>query len=261
MAGTSSDCSPDNGPGGAPSIWLCREPEAADLPSPAWLTDYERATVAKFSGPRRREYLSSRWLLRQAIASSAQCPPAGCAPVAGRPTASASPAGWHLSLSHSQRLSACAVSARAGIGLDIEPLNRHPQWQKVVRRWFTPSEQRWLLANNSHEDFLRVWTLKEAWLKATGRGIAGNLQTLEVSADFHLSGDREEPGWQAASGTVAGFLVTLVYCDERFVRPGGRLLAEVPTNLDLTALWPQAEPLTMSWHQPVTPRIRPCEES
>lgn len=260
MAGTSSDCNPDVRPECAPTIWLCREPESAELPCPAWLTAYEMATVAKFRGPRRREYLSSRWLLRQAIANSAHCPPAECAPVAGRPVASASPAGWHLSLSHSQGLSACAVSARAGIGLDIEPLNRHPQWQKVVRRWFTPAEQSWLLANNCQQDFLRVWTLKEAWLKATGRGIAGNLQSLEVLAGFRLSGDRREPGWQAASGTVAGFLVTLVYRNEQCVLPHGQLLAQVPAHLDLDKTWPGTDILPITWHQPVPPRSCPREE-
>ena len=249
MAGTSSACSPD----GAPTIWLCREPEADGLAAPTWLTDYEQATVARFAGPRRREYLSSRWLLRQAIAHSAGCPAADCRPVAGRPTASDQPQGWHLSLSHSKQLSACAVGAQPGLGLDIEPLDRHPQWQKVVRRWFTPAEQDWLLANDCQQDFLRVWTLKEAWLKATGRGIAGNLQTLQVGPDFRLQGDRDETGWQAASGIIAGFLVTLVYHHERWVLPQGHLLGEIPPSLALDSPWPASDRLTLSWHQAVSP--------
>ncbi|MGM0768177.1 MAG: 4'-phosphopantetheinyl transferase family protein [Pseudomonadota bacterium] len=257
MAGTSSDCNPDS----APTIWLCREPETTGLPSPAWLTDYERRTVAQFSGPRRREYLSSRWLLRQAIASSAACAATDCSPVAGRPTASARPQGWFLSLSHSHRLAACAVSAQPGLGLDIEPLNRRPQWQKVVRRWFTPAEQEWLLARDCQQDFLRVWTLKEAWLKATGRGIAGNLQTLEVCPDFRLLGDRRESGWQAASGTIAGFRVTLVYHHERFVLPQGYLLHEIPVSLDLDKPRPQCDPLTLTWHHAVIPATTHREEA
>lgn len=249
MAGTSSDCNPET----APTVWLCREPEADVLSCPDWLTDYEQATVAKFSGPRQREYLSSRWLIRQAIGHGSQCPAGHCEPVSGRPVASARPEGWHLSLSHSGGLSGCAVSGQPGIGLDLEPLDRHPHWQKVVRRWFTPDEQAWLLANNSHEDFLRVWTLKEAWLKATGRGIAGNLQTLEVRSDFSLYGDRHDAGWQAASGELAGFLVTLVYRHDHLLLPSGGLLAGPTADLDLDRPVPPDSPLTFSRHRPITP--------
>ncbi|WP_297797575.1 4'-phosphopantetheinyl transferase superfamily protein [uncultured Marinobacter sp.] len=251
MAGTSSDCNPET----AATVWLCREPEAGALSCPHWLTEYERATVAQFSGPRQREYLSSRWLIRQAIGRRSQCPPRECEPVSGRPVASARPDGWHLSLSHSGGLSGCAVSDQPGIGLDLEPLHRHPHWQKIVQRWFTPTEQNWLLANDSQEDFLRVWTLKEAWLKATGRGIAGNLQTLEVRPDFSLSGDRHDAGWQAASGELGGFLVTLVYRHDRQTLPCGGLLSGPDVDLDLDRPIPLDSPLRFSWHRPIAPSL------
>ena len=69
------------------------------------------------------------------------------------------------------------------------------------------------MAQDDALEFLKVWTLKEAWLKATGRGIAGNLQTLEVRRGFELCGDRYDSTqpWQACCIYVDGFLVTLVY--------------------------------------------------
>ncbi|MBW7471907.1 4'-phosphopantetheinyl transferase superfamily protein [Marinobacter sp. M216] len=207
MAGSSSACSPDP----RPAIWLCREGRRESPGLPDWLTDYERETAAKFSGPRKREYLSSRWLIRRAIAGASGLEASDCRPVNGRPVESAAPVGWHLSLSHSHGLSACATSPGQRIGLDLEPCTRHPHWQRVARRWFTPREQAWLLAEDCPETFLRVWTLKEAWLKATGRGIAGNLQTLEVGPGFELRGDQNEPDWQADCWKVDGFLVTLVF--------------------------------------------------
>lgn len=207
MPGSSSDYSPDQ----SPAIWLCHEGEGDPFRSPGWLTSYERNTSEKFSGPRKREYLSSRWLIRQAIAGASGHKASSCRPINGRPVQSQTPAGWSLSLSHSHGLSACATSWGQPIGLDIEPCHRHPQWQKVARRWFTPQEQEWLLREDSSDTFLRAWTLKEAWLKATGRGIAGNLQTLEVRPGFELFGDQPEPDWQAYCCYVRGFLVTLVY--------------------------------------------------
>lgn len=262
MSGTSSACSPEStwGPESTPGVWLCFEPDAGELPCPGWLTDHERTTVAQFSGPRRREFLCSRWLLRQAIAHQSGCPATDCAPVQGRPVASLQPPGWHLSLSHSLGLSGCAVNAGPGLGLDIEPLARPLQWQKVVKRWFTTSEQAWLLARNSQTDFLRVWTLKEAWLKATGRGIAGNLQTLEVSPDFQLLGDLGDTHWQAASSITGGYLVTLVYRQPTSDAPTGHMLQDTPASLDLNGQPPQAEPVTFTWQRPVAPRPGHSEE-
>lgn len=249
MAGTSSGFNPETGP----TVWLCRDPDAGVPSCPDWLTDYEQATVAKFSGPRLREYLTSRWLIRQAIGRGSQCPAGDCEPVSGRPVASARPEGWHLSLSHSGGVSGCAVSGLPGIGLDLEPLDRRPHWQKVARRWFTPDEQAWLLANNSHEDFLRVWTLKEAWLKATGRGIAGNLQTLEVLPDFSLRGDCHEPGWHAASAELEGYLITLVYHSNCGLRPSGGLLSGPTANLNLQCPSEPTNALMFGSPQPITP--------
>lgn len=166
-----------------------------------------------FSDARRAEFLSSRWLIRQALAGASGEAPGACSPCTGRPTQSQYPPEWRLSLSHSNGIVACATNLQGEVGLDIEPLQRRLNWQKVVQRWFSPIEQEWLLAQNDALEFLKVWTLKEAWLKATGRGIAGNLQTLEVRRGFELCGDQCDNArpWQAYCIHVDGFLVTLVY--------------------------------------------------
>lgn len=239
--------SPDH----TPTVWLCPEPTLESPGAPEWLTTYEQATVAGFSGPRRREYLGSRWLIRQALAGTSGTAWGECRPVDGRPVCSEHPPGWHLSLSHSHGLSACAVSATSGLGLDIEPRNRHPHWQKVVRRWFTPREQAWLLDANLCENFLKVWTLKEAWLKATGRGIAGNLQTLEVSPDFRVSGDRSDEGWMASLGQVDDFLVALVYRQSGQSLPSGSLLQPPGERFQDSQPANPIAPIRWLFHNPV----------
>jgi 4'-phosphopantetheinyl transferase len=152
-------------------------------------------------------------LIRQALAGASDEPPDACSPCPGRPTQSQYPPEWRLSLSHSNGTAACATSLQGEVGLDIEPFRRRLNWQKVVQRWFSPVEQEWLLAQNDALEFLKVWTLKEAWLKVTGRGIAGNLQTLEVRRGFELYGDQCDDArpWQACCIYIDGFLVTLIY--------------------------------------------------
>lgn len=205
MAGLSTDSSPDR-----PAIWLCHQINR-DLPAaPPWMTAYEAQALAQLEGPRRGEFLTSRWLIRQSLTNASGQPPEHCQPVDGRPLTSATPTGWHLSLSHSRGLAAVATGVRP-LGIDIEPGQRKPDWARVSKRWFSAVEQEWLFRANDPFSFLKLWTLKEAWLKATGRGIAGNLQTLEVRKDFELYGDQPEQQWLASCFYVEGFLVTLVY--------------------------------------------------
>ncbi|MGC8119756.1 4'-phosphopantetheinyl transferase family protein [Marinobacter sp. VGCF2001] len=232
MAGQSNDCNPD-----PPAIWLCHQINRELPGAPSWMTPGEAGTLSGLDGARHREFLASRWLIRQALAQASGQAPAACYPVEGRPTASASPKGLHLSLSHSRGLTACAVGPGA-LGIDLEPSQRSSDWARVTRRWFSAVEQEWLLKANDPFQFLKVWTLKEAWLKATGRGIAGNLQTLEVRKNFELYGDRPDRQWQASCVYADGFLVTLVYprCggkDPVTAWPGIRLLEPPPDDYTL----------------------------
>lgn len=214
MAGPSSASSPDTGGRveAGISVWLSRLPADPDLAAMCRCLDAaELARLETLAPPRQREFGLSRWLIREALARVSGLAPGQCAPAAGRPVRSAWPEGLTLSLSHSHGVAACAISTGAAVGVDLEPLTRRPAWQQVARRWFTPDEQDWLLNANRHQDFLRVWTLKEAWLKATGRGIAGHLQTLQVSANGQLRGDDRRHPWRACVGTVADMMLAVAF--------------------------------------------------
>ncbi len=241
MPGRSNDYNPET-----PQIWLCHQISSVPDSLPDWLTAFERDTLAKLDGPRRGEYLSSRWLIRQGLGKSGNVPAEQCFPVDGRPIASQFPVGWHMSLSHSQGLNAVAIGPTP-LGIDVEPSQRKPDWQGVAKRWFSPVEQEWLLRANDPYNFLQVWTLKEAWLKATRRGIAGNLQTLEVRKDFELYGDQPDRQWQSCGCYVEGFLATLVYQtnnpDLEANWPAVTLLEPPPEDYSLAP----AEPLDTIW--------------
>ena len=79
----------------------------------------------------------------------------------------------HFNLSHSQDIAMLAVASR-DTGIDIECINRKHEWQKIMHRFYTESEQQKILAlpdNLQQRAFYQVWTRKEAHMKVTGQGL------------------------------------------------------------------------------------------
>lgn len=93
----------------------------------------------------------------------------------------------HFNLSHAGDYVVCAVSDRA-VGIDIERLRRNAI--KVAKRFFTQAECDWIGDDNLR--FSRLWTLKEAYAKLTGEGIAGTVSKVEFR---HEAGN--EGGYEA----------------------------------------------------------------
>ncbi len=88
----------------------------------------------------------------------------------------------HLNLAHSGD-TAVAAFAPAPLGVDVEALRPVPGVDRLARRYFADRERRWLAtlpAAEREAGFLTVWTCKEAWLKATGVGVAVALREVEV---------------------------------------------------------------------------------
>lgn len=86
-----------------------------------------------------------------------------------------------FSLTHCRGLAAVAVAAAdIAVGVDAEPLTRRVEPLRLAQRFFTVQEADALAAMDDDEArrsaFLRLWTLKEATVKALGTGIAGSLQ-------------------------------------------------------------------------------------
>ena len=78
--------------------------------------------------------------------------------------------GWYWSISH-KPLMAGAVISKEPVGIDIEhikPRGREDLWDRLANagEWEVAGERSW-------EMFFRLWTAKEATLKANSRGIGG----------------------------------------------------------------------------------------
>ncbi len=90
----------------------------------------------------------------------------------------------HFNLAHSVDLMLLAVTRVCAIGVDVEQLRPLKDAQDVAERFFSASESDGLRALRDLEKpaaFFNLWTRKEAWLKATGEGIAESLNQVQVS--------------------------------------------------------------------------------
>ncbi|MCF8112492.1 MAG: 4'-phosphopantetheinyl transferase superfamily protein [Desulfotignum sp.] len=90
-----------------------------------------------------------------------------------------------FNLSHCQGLVGCAVALDANIGLDIEKKNRIVN-QDLAGRFFSKPEILALKQLNSkarQDLFLDLWTLKEAYVKAVGKGLSLGLDQFSFVFD------------------------------------------------------------------------------
>jgi 4'-phosphopantetheinyl transferase len=90
-----------------------------------------------------------------------------------------------FSLSHARGMVACAVGHGCDLGVDVEDCERTLPFEGIARRFFAPAEADLIASLPPAEGgalFYRLWTLKEAYTKAIGLGIAAALAGFA----FHL---------------------------------------------------------------------------
>ena len=144
------------------------DPSARSLIAPDRLEELDRR-----HGPARAQGFAATLLLEYAVAKlfpSIPHPLAISVAEGGKPCLVAQP-GVHFSLSHSGAWAVCAVSDHP-VGVDIE--RREPGRRDIAARYFHREEVRYLdsLPLYRREDaFYSLWVLKEAFVKATGRGL------------------------------------------------------------------------------------------
>lgn len=88
-----------------------------------------------------------------------------------------------FNLSHSGDMVICAV-APCEVGCDVE--HRRPAVSRIASRYFTPEEQAFVSLDP--DNFFRMWTLKESFLKVTGKGLALGLTDFSINvSDTEIS--------------------------------------------------------------------------
>lgn len=147
----------------------------------ALLTEDERQRMARLVFDRdRRRFLLTRALVRTMLSRYAPVAPADwrfVANVHGRPEIVERPRGvpdLRFNISHTDGLIACAVTIGREVGIDVEHIGRRLT-HDVAGRFFAPREVSDLQALPAEEQpraFFDYWTLKEAYIKARGLGLA-----------------------------------------------------------------------------------------
>ena len=97
----------------------------------------------------------------------------------------------HFNLSNSNNIAAYAFSKMKDIGIDIEKIRPIPDMMDIAANNFTEKENV-LIAQcdtDSRSDmFYRIWTRKEAVLKAQGVGLLVPLDSVDVSMSIDQKG-------------------------------------------------------------------------
>eukprot|EP01047_Picozoa_sp_COSAG01_P000710 COSAG01_NODE_14_length_41020_cov_40.702133_2_plen_227_part_00 len=90
----------------------------------------------------------------------------------------------YFNLSHCAKHIAFCLSFMGPVGIDIENISRSIDFLKLAKRYFHTSEFTYLSSLPSiedlHREFYLIWTQKEAYVKAIGRGISYGLNNFTV---------------------------------------------------------------------------------
>ncbi|KAL6843242.1 hypothetical protein ACP4OV_026955 [Aristida adscensionis] len=174
----------------------------------------------------------------------------------------------HFNISHTSSLIACGITMDTPIGIDIEEKERKTAKSilSLARRYFTPSEVDYLAkisdADAQQKEFIKLWTLKEAYVKALGRGFSGapfnkfsiilaasnGIQisvTPKVSNDSNSSCDCLSENWQFALAELNRSHYMAV-CIEDDTRNSGSGNGQLPLGLTVWKTIPFLEDTLVS---------------
>ena len=150
-----------------------------------FLSEDERSRANNF----KREHLKQRFVaargnLREILAKYLACEPNEILfsyGDRGKPYVD----GVYFNLAHSQDLAIYAISRDREVGIDLEYIDLKCDVDAIAKNYFLPSEQKLMKRLGDRAKYLaffRAWTLKEAYGKAIGQGIANILDSLDVSS-------------------------------------------------------------------------------
>jgi 4'-phosphopantetheinyl transferase len=188
----------------------------------------------------RREFVAAHALLRSMLTYYSDQPATAWRFVTdeyGKPkvVAGAGHPELQFNLAHTRGLVAAAVTAHDRVGIDVEKIDEAKSDSAVARAFFAPAELELLRRVPEAEWpvwFFRVWTLKEAYIKAIGTGLNTPLQSFSFTFDpiritFAAAADDHPQDWHFTMlPTTAEHVLSLAVH-----RPAGGPLRLVPRAL------------------------------
>jgi len=166
--------------------------EEAGTHLPRWtrnLSAVERTRAERFFSERDRHgFIARRGILREILGGYLATPADRLRFRYGRHgkprLRDASGGRVQFNLSHSDAMAVFAFAQGRRIGVDVERVRTDLAWEEIAAQFFTPWEnerlQR-LREPQRQRAFLRMWTCKEAYVKARGQGLFFPVNRVEVS--------------------------------------------------------------------------------
>ena len=154
------------------------------------LSEIERERTVRFRfDTQRKRYIASHGWLRRILGGYLAIHPEALAyehSARGKPSLACAGrmSGLEFNMAHSEHLALIAVGRHLRIGVDLEWVRPLEDAAELVARFFSKRESAAFQELPDHlkpSAFFNLWTRKEAWLKATGEGIAHLLDQVEVS--------------------------------------------------------------------------------
>lgn len=112
----------------------------------------------------------------------------------GKPSLSLEQCNYPLefNLSHSENIALYAITLDSQVGIDLEHIRPIDNLAKIAQRFFAPQEYEIINKFSQSEQakiFYQIWTGKEAYLKATGEGLANSIDQviIDISSEYKTS--------------------------------------------------------------------------
>jgi len=184
----------------------------------AHLSPGEREYCGRIKSERvAKEFVVSRGVLRELLAFHCGGRPNEIVfgvGAAGKPFLVKPETSLAFNLSHSAGVCALAIGEVMSLGVDVEAIR--PDFEDILDSVFGPkeAEQFHELSDDSRsQTFFRAWVAKEAYLKATGQGLAGGLTSLELD----LGGDMQPIAIRGCRDALNGWVFRRFDISERVV--------------------------------------------
>jgi 4'-phosphopantetheinyl transferase len=153
------------------------------------LSDLERLRAVGFrSSVDRNRFISTHWALRSVLAAYCKVDPESLvfgANIFGKPHLMTPQNNIAFNLSHSGCYGTIVITNGMPCGIDIENIRRPAATDAIAANYFSRPENEWLCHLSEEErvaEFFRIWTLKEATLKALGTGLSSDISKINVMA-------------------------------------------------------------------------------
>ncbi len=213
-------------PAGVAHLWTARpEAIAAGDVTRAPMTDDEVVRYRRYlSDEARQQYVATRVLVRRVLGGYLGCAPASLRFAEGehgRPHL-ATPSPVRFNLSNTRGLVVCLACAHYEVGVDVELASRAPELLGLAPNVFAPAELQGLRdldAPSRPRRAVDLWTLKEAYIKARGLGLAIPLDGFafrledEARVDIDASLGDHGDAWQFRTLALGPHIVsTAVRC-------------------------------------------------